>query len=71
MHQDPSCCKKAQRDMDLFYVERNVRIFKKYFKNKKVKHMNLMIEYLDILHTEKSFTLIPDFVFHFFFQPRL
>lgn len=68
MHQDRSCCKKAQRDMDLFYVERNVRIFKKYFKNKKVKHTNLMIEYLDILHTEKSFTLIPDFVFHFFFQ---
>lgn len=35
--------------MDLFYVERNVRIFKKYFKNKKVKYMNFMIEYMDIL----------------------
>lgn len=45
MHQDRSCCKKAQRDMDLFYVERNVRIFMKYFKNKKVKHTNLMTEY--------------------------
>lgn len=29
MRQDRLCCKKAQRDMDLFYVERNVRIFEK------------------------------------------
>lgn len=43
---------------------------RKYFKNEKVKHTNLMTEYY-VLHTEKNFTLIPDFVFHFFFQPRL
>lgn len=42
-------------------------IWKKYFKNKKkVKHTNLMTEFLYILPTEKSFTFFSDFVFHFF-----
>lgn len=44
-------------------------IWKKYFKNKKkVKHTNLMTEFLYILPTEKSFTFFLDFVFHFFFN---
>lgn len=44
-------------------------IWKKYFKNKKkVKHTNLMTEFLYILPTEKSFTFFSDFVFHFFFN---
>lgn len=69
MRQDRLCCKKAQRDMDLFYVERNVRIFEKNISKIRRKwNTNLMTEFLNILPTEKSFTFFSDFVFHFFFN---
>lgn len=75
MHQDRLCCRKAQRDMDLFYVERNVRISSKYFKMRgkwNTQHKYLMPEYMYILRTEKVITMFQDFVFHiFFFQPCL
>lgn len=37
-------------------------------KNKKVKHTNLMTEYMDIL---QNFHIVPRFCLPFFFQPRL
>lgn len=70
MHQDRLCCRKAQRDMDLFYVEQNVRISSKYFKirgKRNTHHKYLMSEYMFILRTEKVITMFQDFVFHIFF----
>lgn len=70
MHQDRLCCRKAQRDMDLFYVERNVCISSKYFKMRgkwNTQHKYLMPEYMYILRTEKVITMFQDFVFHIFF----